>query len=100
MGLPHLLKSIGPHRILVAAWILAIVGVVLLALMKDGRDYWRFCFPGIVIYILGVGSVYFVSMISVVGSAQPQDQGAVAGIYNVSKPIKLYHLILIHTRCD
>ncbi|KAF4622658.1 hypothetical protein G7Y89_g14368 [Cudoniella acicularis] len=84
MALPHLLQPVGPHKILVTSWIFAIAGVVLLALIGSGSDYWRYCFPGMILYILGVGSVYFVSMVTVVGSAPPQDQGAVAGVYNMS----------------
>ncbi|KAF4624244.1 hypothetical protein G7Y89_g13930 [Cudoniella acicularis] len=84
MVLPHLLQPIGSYKILIASWIFAIAGVVLLALIGDGSDYWRYCFLGMILYILGVSSVYFVSMVTVVGSAPPEDQGAVAGVCNMS----------------
>lgn len=37
-----------------------------------------------VLYILGVDTVYLVANVVVVGSAPLKDQGSVAGVFNVS----------------
>ena len=84
MIIPHLLKPVGPRILLLVAWIIAIVGVTLFALVGSTADYWRLCFPGMILYIMGVGTVYYVSMVIVVTSAPAADQGSVAGVFNVS----------------
>lgn len=83
MIVPRLLVPLGPRILFVAGWLITIPGVVLLSLLRDGGDYWRFAFPGMILYILGVCTVYLVANIVVVGSAAPEDQGTVAGVYNV-----------------
>ncbi|KAJ4386904.1 hypothetical protein N0V93_009803 [Gnomoniopsis smithogilvyi] len=83
MIIPHLLAPVGPQILLVASWILAIIGITLLTFIESTADYWRLCFPGMVLYISGVGTVYYVSMVIVVTSATPADQGSVAGVFNV-----------------
>lgn len=52
--------------------------------MKSGDDYWRFCLPGMILYISGIGTVYFVGNVTVVATASKDTQGTVAGVYNVS----------------
>jgi hypothetical protein len=83
MVVPHLFAPLGPRILFPAGWVLAIPGLVLLSLIGDGGDYWRFAFPGMILYIAGVGSVYLLANLVVVGSAPPEDQGTVAGIFNV-----------------
>lgn len=81
--IPYLLAPVGPRLLLVGSWILAIVGVVLLALMDSNNDYWRYCLPGMILYITGVGTVYYVGNVVVVASAPAKDQGSISGVYNV-----------------
>lgn len=83
MVIPYLLGPVGAMPLLVVSWILALVGIVLLSLIGSSDDYWRFCFPGMVIYVLGIGAAYYVANVTVVGTAPLADQGAVAGIFNV-----------------
>lgn len=52
--------------------------------MESGDDYWRFCLPGMILYISGIGTVYFVGNVTVVAMASKDTQGTVAGVYNVS----------------
>lgn len=87
MIVPHLLQPIGTRLLLVIAWILALAGVLLLVFIDKKSDYWRFCFPGMILYIAGVGTVYFVSMVMAIVSMPKEHHGSVAGVYNVSKSI-------------
>ena len=75
MVVPRLIFPVGPSILYVVSWILAIIGVVLLSLIQSKDDYWRYCFPGMVLYIFGVGTVYLVTNVVVVGSAPLKDQG-------------------------
>ena len=84
MVVPRLIFPVGPRILFVVSWILAIIGVVLLSLIQSEDNYWRYCFPGMVLCILGVGTVYLVANVIVVGSAPLKDQGSVAGVFNVS----------------
>lgn len=71
--IPHLLPPGGPRLLLTISWIFAIVGVVLLSLMNSNDDYWRYCLPGMILYITGVGTVYYVGNVVVVASALAKD---------------------------
>ena len=93
MIIPHLLRPVGARILLLTSWLLAIAGTVLLSFLDSTADYWRFCFPGMILYILGAGTVYFVSMVEVVTSAPAKDQGSVAGIFNVSRNNPCSHAI-------
>ncbi|KAH6654888.1 aminotriazole resistance protein [Truncatella angustata] len=84
MVIPHLLGPVGPRVLLLISWLFAIAGVVLFAFVRSHDDYWRLCFPGMILYIIGVGTVYYVSMVIVVTSAPAADQGSVAGVFNMS----------------
>ncbi|KAG8156743.1 hypothetical protein KVR01_013348 [Diaporthe batatas] len=84
MIIPHLLAPVGPQILLLVSWPFAIAGVTLLTFVESTGDYWRLCVPGMILYILGVGTVYYVSMVIVVTSASPEDQGSVAGVFNMS----------------
>ncbi|KAI5242560.1 hypothetical protein E4T42_07641 [Aureobasidium subglaciale] len=80
---PSLLTPVGPSQLLVTSWILATTGVTLLAVLESKDQYWRYCFPGMVLYIAGVGTAYYVGNVLVVASAAPKDQGSTSGVYNV-----------------
>lgn len=84
MIIPHLLGPVGPNILLLISWLLAIAGVTLFAFVDSIDMYWRLCFPGMILYIAGVGTVYYVTMVVVVTSSPAADQGSVAGIFNVS----------------
>ena len=84
MVVPRLIYPVGPRILFVVSWIFAVAGVVLLSLMQSRDEYWRYCFPGMILYILGVGIVYLVANVIVVGSAPLRDQGSMAGVFNVS----------------
>ncbi|KAJ6563929.1 major facilitator superfamily domain-containing protein [Mycena capillaripes] len=84
MIVPRLVAPVGPRLLFLAGWLTAIPGIVLLALLRDRDDYFRFAFPGMILYIAGVGTVYLVANFVVVGSAKPEEQGTVAGVYNMS----------------
>ena len=86
MVLPHLLGPVGTVTLLVISWILALIGIILLSLIESAGDYWLFCFPGMIVYVVGIGAVYYVANVTVVGTAPLNVQGAVAGVFNVRKP--------------
>lgn len=74
----------GPRIILLVSWLFAIGGVTLFTFVHSTNDYWRLCFPGMILYIIGLASGYYVSLVKVVISASAEDQGSVAGVFNVS----------------
>ncbi|PQE03674.1 aminotriazole resistance protein [Rutstroemia sp. NJR-2017a BBW] len=78
MVIPHLMAPVGPQVLLLVRWLFTIAGVTLLAFVDSTNDYWYD------LYIMGVGTVYYVSMIIVVTSAPAADQGSVAGVFNMS----------------
>jgi MFS family permease len=47
-------------------------------------SYWRYTFPGMIMYIAGIGAVYITANFVVVSSASRSDQGAAAGVFNVA----------------
>lgn len=103
--IPLLLKPVGARKLLIASWILCIGGLILLCRMGDGNDYWRLCLPGMILYIAGVGTVYFVGNVTVVATATEQTQGTVSGVYNVSHARRHMSFIFWHiangtTRCS
>ena len=63
---------------------MSLAGVILLTRMGDGSEYWRFCLPGMILYIAGIGTVYFVGNVTVVATANEEHQGTISGVYNVS----------------
>lgn len=81
--IPLLLKPVGARILLLASWILSLVGLVLFTQMNSGNDYWRLCLAGMILYIAGVGTVYFVGNVTVVATATEETQGTVSGVYNV-----------------
>ncbi|KAI3327458.1 aminotriazole resistance protein [Ustulina deusta] len=81
--IPLLLKPIGARILLIGSWLIALVGIILFTRMNSADDYWRYCLPGMILYIAGVGTVYFVGNVTVVATASEQRQGTVSGVYNM-----------------
>ncbi|RAL09633.1 MFS transporter [Aspergillus homomorphus CBS 101889] len=81
--IPMLLAPVGARKLLIASWLLALAGLILLTRMGAGEDYWRLCLPGMILYIAGIGTVYFVGNVSVVATANKEHQGTVSGVYNM-----------------
>ncbi|KAI1422719.1 aminotriazole resistance protein [Xylaria sp. FL1777] len=84
MILPRLMSPKGPRIILLLSWLFAIAGVTLFTFVHSTNDYWRLCFPGMILYIIGLASGYYVSLVKVVISASAEDQGSVAGVFNMA----------------
>ncbi|KAM5343579.1 hypothetical protein ACJ41O_012116 [Fusarium nematophilum] len=80
---PLLLRPVGLRNLLVSSWLLCLAGLILLCRMESGDDYWRLCLPGMILYIAGVGTVYFVGNVAVVAAAAEELQGTVSGVYNM-----------------
>ncbi|KAI0190563.1 aminotriazole resistance protein [Astrocystis sublimbata] len=80
---PPILKPVGARILLIGSWLLTIVGIILFTRMKSTGDYWRFCLPGMILYIAGVGTVYFVGNVTIVATASEDRQGTVSGVYNM-----------------
>ncbi|RAK77419.1 uncharacterized protein BO72DRAFT_496088 [Aspergillus fijiensis CBS 313.89] len=80
---PVLIGPVGARTLLVCSWALTLGGLVLFTRMGGADHYWCFCLPGMVLYIAGVGTVYFVGNVSVVATAKKEQQGTVAGVYNM-----------------
>ncbi|KAH7015652.1 aminotriazole resistance protein [Ilyonectria destructans] len=81
--IPLLLKPVGSRNLLLGSWLLCAAGIILLCRMQSGDDYWRLCLPGMILYIAGVGTVYFVGNVTVVATATEALQGTVSGVYNM-----------------
>ena len=58
--------------------------MILFSFISPSVSYWRFTFPGTILYIAGLGFVYITASFVVVSSATKSDQGIVAGIFNVA----------------
>lgn len=69
---------------LIVSWLVSLAGVILLSRMGNGSEYWQFCLPGMILYIAGIGTVYFVGNVTVVATAKAEHQGTISGVYNVS----------------
>ncbi|KAM4057857.1 major facilitator superfamily protein [Hirsutella rhossiliensis] len=80
----RLVPILGARAMFVLGWALCIPGVVLFSLITPESSYWRFTFPGMILYISGLSAVYITANFVVVSSAAKSDQGAVAGVFNVA----------------
>ncbi|KAL1306890.1 hypothetical protein AAFC00_005535 [Neodothiora populina] len=80
----RLVPILGARFMFIVGWALAIPGVLLFAFITEHTSYWRFTFPGMILYIAGIGAVYITSKLVVVSSASKSDQGAAAGVFNVA----------------
>lgn len=79
----RLVPVLGARTMFILGWALCIPSMVLFSLITEETSYWRFTFPGMVLYIAGLGVVYITANFVVVSSASKNDQGAVAGVFNV-----------------
>lgn len=77
--------KVSTRPILLVSWVVCAGGIGLLAAFKTENDYWRYCVPGEILFIAGVGTVYFIGNIKVVATAKAEQQGTVSGVYNVSQ---------------
>ncbi|KAL7269490.1 hypothetical protein RUND412_007853 [Rhizina undulata] len=80
----RLIPRIGARKMFILGWSLSIPGVILFALISAKSSYWRYTFPGMILYISGISVVYTTANFVVVSSATKSDQGIVAGIFNVA----------------
>jgi MFS family permease len=80
----RLVPIFGARFMFVLGWALSIPGVLLFAFINEDTSYWRYTFPGMILYIAGIGIVYITSNFVVVSSASRSDQGAAAGVFNVA----------------
>ncbi|KAF4628704.1 hypothetical protein G7Y89_g9451 [Cudoniella acicularis] len=80
----RLVPIFGARFMFVLGWSLAIPGVLLFSFIDKETSYWRYTFPGMVLYIAGIGTGFITANFVVVSSASRSDQGAAAGIFNVA----------------
>ncbi|KND89171.1 Puromycin resistance protein pur8 [Tolypocladium ophioglossoides CBS 100239] len=80
----RLVPVLGARAMFILGWALCIPGVVLFSFITPASSYWRFTFPGMVLYIVGLSAVYITANFVIVSSASRSDQGAVAGVFNVA----------------
>ena len=84
ISLSLLLGPIGARNLLIASWLVILASVILLTCMGNSDEYWQFCIPGMILYIAGIGTVYFVDNVTVVATAKEVHQGTISGVYNMS----------------
>lgn len=58
--------------------------MLLFSFIDKDTSYWRFTFPGLILYIAGIGAVYITANFVIVSSASASNQGAAAGVFNVA----------------
>ncbi|GME22928.1 MFS general substrate transporter [Neofusicoccum parvum] len=80
----RLVPILGARAMFVIGWGLSIPGVLLFAFIDEHTSYWRFTFPGMILYIAGIGAVYIAANFVIVSSASKSNQGAAAGVFNVA----------------
>ena len=80
----RLVPLLGARFMFAIGWALCIPGVMLFSFITPEISYWRFTFPGMILYIAGLGVVYITANFVVMSSASKSDQGAVAGVFNVA----------------
>ena len=80
----RLIPIFGAKAMFIAGWALAIPGTLLFSFISESSSYWRFTFPGMILYIAGIGAVYITTNFIVVSSVAKADQGVAAGVFNVA----------------
>ncbi|GBF64297.1 efflux pump [Trichophyton mentagrophytes] len=75
---------LGARAMFIIGWALCIPGVALFSFITHQTSYWHFTFPGMILYIAGLGVVYITANFVVISSASKSDQGVVAGVFNVA----------------
>lgn len=79
-----ILGKIGARNMYILGHILALAGVLLFSFITPTTSYFAFTFPGMILYLLGIGCVYFTSNVLVVSAATKSDQGVAAAMFNVA----------------
>lgn len=96
-----LVNKITARTFLLCSWVICAGGLGLLAAFGSADDYWRYCLPGEILYIAGVGTVYFIGNITVVATAKAEQQGTVSGVYNVRQAaFGSNEILTIFSRCS
>ncbi|KAH6665535.1 major facilitator superfamily-domain-containing protein [Halenospora varia] len=80
----RLIPVLGARVMLLTGWVLTLTGVLLFSFITPSTSYWAFAFPGMLLYIAGIGAVYITSNFLIISSASKSDQGAAAGVFNVA----------------
>ncbi|KAF2123885.1 MFS general substrate transporter [Dothidotthia symphoricarpi CBS 119687] len=80
----RLVPILGARAMFIIGWALSIPGILLFSFITEHTSYWRYTFPGMILYIAGIGAVYITANFVVVSSASKSDQGAAAGVFNVA----------------
>jgi MFS family permease len=79
-----LIPVIGPKILFILGFGFTIPGSILLSFMTTNDSYFRTAFPGLILVVIGICSVYFTSSYIAMSSADKKHQGMIAGIYNVA----------------
>jgi MFS family permease len=80
----RLVPIFGARFMFILGWSVSIPGVLLFSFVNEDTSYWRYAFPGMILYIAGIGTVYITASFVIVSSASRSDQGAAAGVFNVA----------------
>ncbi|RAQ60067.1 aminotriazole resistance protein [Aspergillus flavus] len=80
----RLVPILGARLMFILGWGFSIPGVLLFSFVDHDTSYWRYTFPGMILYIAGIGAVYITANFVIVSSASRADQGAVAGVFNLA----------------
>ena len=80
----RLIPIFGARVMFIVGWTLALPGTLLFSFISESSSYWRFTFPGMILYIAGIGVVYITANFIVVSSVAKADQGVAAGVFNVA----------------
>ncbi|KAK2877849.1 hypothetical protein FQN49_001142 [Arthroderma sp. PD_2] len=74
----------GARVMFILGWGVSIPGVLLFSFIDQDTSYWRYTFPGMILYIAGIGAVYVTANFIVVSAASKANQGVAAGVFNVA----------------
>jgi len=80
----RLVSILGPKTMFIFGHILTLPGPILFSFITPSSSYFAFAFPGLIIYIIGIGFVYVTANFVVVSSARKTDQGATSAVFNVA----------------
>ncbi|RMZ38115.1 aminotriazole resistance protein [Aspergillus flavus] len=80
----RLVPILGARLMFILGWGFSIPGVLLFSFVDHDTSYWRYTFPGMILYIAGIGAVYITANFVIVSSASRADQGVVAGVFNLA----------------
>ncbi|KAF3479628.1 aminotriazole resistance protein [Arthroderma uncinatum] len=80
----YLVPILGARVMFILGWACSIPGVLLFSFVDKDTSYWRYTFPGMILYIADIGAVYITANFIVVSSASKANQGVAAGVFNVA----------------